>query len=285
MRLRFWGVRGSIPVPGTETSRYGGNTSCLEIYGEGLPSLVLDCGTGARRLGPAVLQRPERELFMVFTHFHMDHLFGFPFFAPIYAPSFDINVTAPAFHPEGAKDRVSRYLNGIFHPVRSSEVPARIVYDAIRPRRPFQRGPYLLEAIALNHPGGSCGYRVEHNGRVVVYVTDTAPLSRPGEGMSGGMRPTGRELHMLDLFRGADAVVFDTMFTVSEYLEKMTWGHSFPEYAVALCREAGVKRLYLFHHAPDASDDQLDALGAAWAHHVDPVVIVAREGMDISFEG
>lgn len=285
MKLRFWGVRGSIPVPGLETSRYGGNTSCLELSAPGVGSLVLDCGTGARRLGPEILRRQARDLYMVFTHFHMDHLFGFPFFAPIFAPSFDINVTAPAFHPDGAKDRVSRYLNGIFHPVRSGEVPARITYDAIRPRRPFQRGPWLLEAVALNHPGGACGYRVELEGRAMVYVTDTAPLSRPGEGMAGGQRPNGRELHLLDLFRGADAVVFDTMFSLPEYLEKMTWGHSYPEYAVALCREAGVKQLFLFHHAPDATDDDLDALAATWAEHREPLVSLAREGMEVTFEG
>ena len=283
MKLRFWGVRGSIPVPGLETSRYGGNTSCLEVTAPGASPLVMDCGTGARRLGPALLGRPERELHLMFTHFHMDHLFGFPFFAPIFAPSFEIQVTAPAFHPDGAKDRISRYLNGIFHPVRISEVPARIQFDAIRPGRSFQRGPWTLTAIALNHPGGSCGYRIELNKRAIVYITDTAPLSRPGEGMAGGQRPNGRETQLLDLFRDADAVVFDTMFTRTEYLEKMTWGHSYPEYAVALCREAGVKRLFLFHHAPDATDDDLDRLAEYWAPHVNPLVELAREGAEFDF--
>jgi len=281
VRFRFWGVRGSIPVPGSETSRYGGNTSCLEVNAPGAPPLVLDCGTGARRLGPLLLQRPERELHLLFTHFHMDHLFGFPFFAPIFAPSFDINVTAPAFHADGARDRISRYLNGIFHPVRIAEVPARMQFEAIRPGRPFERGPWAITAIGLNHPGGACGYRIELGRRSLVYITDTAPLSRPGEGMAGGQRPNGREAQMLALFANADAVVFDTMFTLSDYLEKMTWGHSYPEYAVALCREAGAKRLFLFHHAPDASDDDLDRLAETWAPHVNPLVELAREGDEI----
>jgi phosphoribosyl 1,2-cyclic phosphodiesterase len=281
MNVTFWGVRGSIPVPGAHTSRYGGNTSCIEVAVPGQASLVLDCGTGARGLGVSLLRRPERELHVLFTHFHMDHLFGFPFFAPIFAPSFSISVTAPAFHPDGPKDRIGRYLNGVFHPVRIPEVAARLEFDAVRPNESFTRGPYAVRGFALNHPGGACAYRVEHAGRAVVYVTDTAPLSRPGEGLCGGGEPTGREAQFIELLRGADLVIFDTMFTYEEYLERMTWGHAYPEYALAVCRAADVKSLYLFHHAPDASDDSLDALAERWSDHVGPRVRLAREGLTI----
>lgn len=285
MKLTFWGVRGSIPVPGPSTAGYGGNTSCVEISEVGQPSLVLDCGTGARLLGRELLTRPDRSLHLIFTHFHMDHLIGFPFFPPIYAPSFEISVTAPDFRPEGAKERVARYLNGLFHPVRLAEVPARLSFHGIRPGAPFTRGPWEVRAFSLNHPGGSCAYRVDRNGRSVVYITDTAPLSRPGEGLAGGGPPNGREMQLIDLIRGADAVVFDTMFMLSEYLEKMTWGHSYPEYAVALCREAEVGTLYLFHHAPDASDADLDAIRDHWAEHTHPRVRLAREGLEVNLEG
>ncbi|MFZ5481077.1 MAG: MBL fold metallo-hydrolase [Myxococcota bacterium] len=285
MKLTFWGVRGSIPVPGPDTARYGGNTSCVEVHAAGLPSLVMDCGTGARALGQQLLRRPERELHLLFTHFHMDHLFGFPFFAPIFAPSYSLTVSAPAFHPDGARDRIGRYLNGVFHPVRIPEIPARLEFDAIRPGQPFQRGPWSVRGFALNHPGGSCAYRVELGKRAIVYVTDTAPLSRPGDGLAGGGPPNGRERQFLDLLKEADAVVFDTMFRHEEYLEKMTWGHSYPEYAASLCREAGVKTLYLFHHAPDASDADLDALAEQWASHAEPHVRLAREGLVVDLEG
>ena len=285
MRVRFWGVRGSVPVPGTDTVRYGGNTACVEVSAPGLPPVVLDCGTGARGLGPALLERPERQLYLLFTHFHLDHVFGFPFFAPIYAPSFAITIIAPAFHPEGARDRLARYLNGIFHPVRLTEVPAKMTYESIRPGRPFHCGPWTAEAVTLNHPGGACAYRISDGRNAVVYVTDTAPLAHPGEGTCGGAGPNGREVQLIELFRGADAVIFDTMFTYQEYLEKMAWGHAYPEYAVGLCREAGVKQLFLFHHAPDASDDDLDALATFWSSHTDPVVTLAKEGMDVILEG
>lgn len=285
MNVTFWGVRGSIPVPGPQTAGYGGNTSCVEVHAPGLPSVVIDCGTGARALGPVLLKRPERELHLLFSHFHMDHLFGFPFFAPVFAPSFSITVTAAAFDPHDARDRIARYLNGVFHPVRLSEVPARVEFLAVRPGQPFSRGPWELSSCMLNHPGGALAYRVQHGGRSVVYVSDTAPLSRPGEGLAGGGPPNAREKQLVALLQGADAVVFDTMFTLPEYLEKMTWGHAYPEYAVALCREAGVGTLWLFHHAPDASDTDLDALAERWAQHENPRVRLAREGLTVNLEG
>lgn len=285
MRLRFWGVRGSIPVPGAETSRYGGNTSCVEIFEDGCPTLVFDCGTGARPLGRELVGRPERAVHVVFTHFHMDHLFGFPFFAPLYTPAFAVSVTAPMFTGDATRERVSRYLNGVFHPLRLADIPAELEFLAVRPREPFQRGPYAIRSETLNHPGGSYGYRVEKGGKVVCYVTDTAPLTRPGEGLAGGGKPTARERQLVELLRGADAVVFDTMFTHEAYLERMTWGHAYPEYAVALCVAADVRTLYLFHHAPEATDDELDALAERWASATHPTVKVAREGEIVDLEG
>lgn len=285
MTVRLWGVRGSFPVPGTDTAKYGGNTSCIEVTAEGLPTVVFDCGTGARKLGPTLFARTQRELHIVFTHFHMDHLFGFPFFAPVFAPSFEITVTAPAFNPDGTRDRIARFLNGIFHPVRMSEVPAKVQFAAVRPGNSFSCGPWHLKAAALNHPGGSCAYRIERNGHSLVYITDTAPLSRPGEGLAAGLEPIGRELQLVELCQGADLVIFDTMFSLDEYLEKMTWGHSYPEYAYALCKTAGVKKLLLFHHAPDASDSDLDALAERWAPALEPEVALAREGMEIVLGG
>ena len=290
MKVRFWGVRGSIPVPGASTVRYGGNTSCVEVWAEGAPSLVMDCGTGARLLGRRLLARGERRLHLLFTHFHLDHLFGFPFFAPLFTPGFEITVTAPTFSPETTRDRVSRYLNGILHPLRLYDVPAKIAFDAIRPGVEVELAPYTVRAISLNHPGGACGYRVEQvdaEGRrwTVVYITDTAPLSRPGEGVAGGGEPNAREQLLIEGLRGADMVIFDTMFSHHEYLEKMTWGHSYPEYAVGLCERAGVRTLYLFHHAPDASDEELDQLAARWEAYTPLRVRVAREGVDVDLEG
>jgi phosphoribosyl 1,2-cyclic phosphodiesterase len=286
VKLRFWGVRGSIPVPGVSTGGYGGNTSCVEVQADGEPVLVMDCGTGARRLGVDVLGRPERELHVLFTHFHMDHLFGFPFFAPIFAPSFKISVSAPGFSPEGTRERIAHYLNGVYHPLRIPEVAARLEFDHLRPGKPFERANYAITGLQLNHPGGSCGYVVEHGGRKVAYLTDTSPMSRPGEHLAGGGKPNSREAAVCRALKDADAVVFDTMFTQGEYLEKMTWGHSYPEYAVNLCKAADVKTLWLFHHAPDASDADLDQLAERWSRGVEGMnVRVAKEELAVDLEG
>jgi phosphoribosyl 1,2-cyclic phosphodiesterase len=284
--VRFWGVRGSIAVPGPATARYGGNTSCVEVQLPDQPPVVLDAGTGARALGNDLLRRPERELLLLFTHFHLDHLFGFPFFAPIFAPSFRISVGAPAFSPEATRDRLGRYLNGVLHPLRMAELPTPLNYMAVRPGRPVEFGPYHIMPVQLNHPGGAYGYVVQGGGRKFAHLTDTSPLSRPGEGLAGGQRPNGREAALCAALRGADLVSVDTMFSQDEYLEKMTWGHGYPEYAAAICREAGVRRLALFHHAPDATDDDLDRLGNEWADKGgDLSVFVAREGVSLRLGG
>ncbi len=284
--MRFWGVRGSIAVPGAATQQYGGNTSCVEIQVPGHGPVVIDAGTGIRVLGHELFSRPEREVSLLFTHFHLDHVFGFPFFAPLFAPSFRVQVCAPTFSPEATRDRLGRYLNGVLHPLRVHELPAPMDYACCRPGRTFERGPYTITPVQLNHPGGACGYVIEAGGRKVAHLTDTSPLSRPGEGLSGGGRPTGRESNVINAIRGADFVSIDTMFSEDEYLEKMTWGHGYPEYAAALCREAEVKCLGLFHHAPDAADDDLDRLAAHWSGGFHGMrVVVAREGGDVDLSG
>ncbi len=284
VKVRFWGVRGSIPVPGTSTARWGGNSSCVEVSHKGAV-LVLDCGTGARALGVDLFRRQVRELDLIFTHFHMDHLFGFPFFGPLYAPNFQVRISAPSFSPEEVRNRLARYANGIYHPVRIREMPAEVSFHSIKPNTPFDRGPFHITAVRLNHPGGSVGYRIKCKDRVVVYVTDTAPLAAPGEGAAAGERPSVLEQHLLDAMHRADVVIFDTMFNFDEYLEKMSWGHSYPEYAVALCKVAKVNHLVLFHHAPDASDEDLDGLASTWAEHSEPRVTLAAEGGVVDLEG
>lgn len=285
MKVRFWGVRGSIPVPGAHTSGYGGNSSCIEVIADDGPPLVLDCGTGARPLGRDLLQRHIPRVEVLFTHFHMDHLFGFPFFGPIYSPNCEVTVCVPAYSGVDAQSKLGRYLNGIYHPIRIRDVAAQIHFEGVRPGRPFERGPYRIQGVALNHPGGSCGYRIECEGQVVVYLTDTAPLSRPDCGMSADKSPPPPEARVLRAMKEADLLIMDTMFSFDEYLEKMTWGHAYPEYAVKMAKAAGVKKVALFHHAPDATDEELDVLGASWAHHKSPGVFLAREGLVVDLSG
>lgn len=283
--MTFWGVRGSIPTPGEDTSRWGGNSSCLEVRAPGEAPLVFDQGTGARKLGFKLVGEPGRELDLLFTHFHMDHVFGFPFFIPIYTPGYQVRVTIPAYSVDEAREKLSRYLNGVYHPTRLRDLPAQLSFEAIRPGRPFQRGGFDIEGVQLNHPGGAVGYRVTHQGRSMAYITDTSPFVGPGEGLLAGQAPPPREAAMVRFLQGVDLVVYDTMYELDEYLEKMTWGHSYPEYAAALCKAACVRQLVLFHHSPADDDDVLDRRAEHWAQEEDLLVTLAREGETLMVEG
>ncbi len=249
------------------------------------PPLVLDCGTGARGLGFKLVAEHHRELDLLFTHLHMDHVFGFPFFVPIYTPGYQVRVGVPAFSDDEAREKLARYLNGVYHPTRIRELPAEVRFRALRSGRTIQAGRFVVEPISLTHPGGSLGYRIEAAGVRVGYITDTAPFVPPGEGVMAGKAPPRAEQRIIDFLRGCDLVVYDTMYTRAEYLEKMTWGHSYPEYAVSLCEAAAVQHLVLFHHLPDATDADLDERQEQWARHTPLRVTLAREGDTLDLGG
>ena len=277
MKCIFRGVRGSIPVAGPKTAKYGGNSSCIELRAKEGPPLILDCGTGVRSSGMELLGERVDHVEVLFTHFHMDHLFGFPFFGPLYSPSCSVNVRVPASSGIDAQNKLSRYLNGIYHPLRIRDIPANLSFEGLSPEQAFELGPYKIQTITLNHPGGSCGYRVDADGSSILYLTDTAPMTTPDKGITADKSPPELERKLLNAMEEADVVIMDTMFSFEEYLERMTWGHAYPEYAVKLCELSGVKKLYLFHHAPDASDAMLDELGEYWKSYDGLDVRLARE--------
>jgi phosphoribosyl 1,2-cyclic phosphodiesterase len=288
VKLTFWGVRGSIPSPGPSTVRYGGNSSCVSIAAPGAPTLVFDGGTGARALGGSLVAQAEsddgdiRDVVLLFTHLHADHVLGFPFFAPIFAPGWRVRVGLPATDVAEVQERLGRFMNGVLHPLRLAELGRHLEYLAVQPGSPWNVGPWRVEGIRLAHPGGSVGYKVIGATASVAYLTDSQPLAPPGAGVAAGLEPTSAEARLIASITGLDVVIFDTMYEYDEYLTKMEYGHAYPEYAQALCAAAGVKVLYLFHHAPDASDDVLDARAARFAGATGPEVRVAREGETIS---
>lgn len=285
VKTTFWGVRGSIPVPGVDASRWGGNSSCVEICAPGASPLVLDLGSGCRNLGKSLLSRCDGQFDILLTHFHLDHVLGFPFFPAIFAPSFQIGVHVPVIFGSRPEEYFSWFLNSVFHPLRLPQIPARLDFSSVQQNRPFQLGQYTVMASPLVHPGGAYGYRIEHGGHSIAYITDTAPFALPGEGVAAGHLPTGSERKLLNLIQGVDLIIFDTMFTFDEYLERMDWGHSYPEYAVAIARAAEARQLVMFHHAPDATDDFMDELAARWSGNQGPQVVVAREGGSVDLEG
>ena len=242
-------------------------------------------GTGARLLGKSLRAEGVDKVYVAMTHTHMDHMMGLPYFDPIFDPECRVHLGLPADSSDEARARVGKYLNGIFHPLSLEDLGSNLKFYGVPAGDTVQVGPYSLSSIRLVHPGGTLGYRVQVGERSVCYLTDTGPLAHPGQGLVAGEEPTKLETELLAFVAGADLMIMDTCFDQDEYHKHLSWGHAYPEYAVAVGAAAQVKEVVLFHHNPDASDDALDALGEKWAAHRTPTVSLAKEGRVVSLEG
>lgn len=270
MRVRFWGVRGSIACPGPSTTRYGGNTPCIEVRcGEHV--LIFDAGTGLRPLGIELLEDKKiRNVDIFITHCHLDHVVGLPFFAPLFHEGYRVRVWAGDLNPSNSIERVMRMLmSSPLFPVQIEIFKAAIEFhdftsgDVLRPHENV-----LLRTAALDHPDGCNGYRLEYGGRTFALVSDT-------EGFPGRC-----DNDLVSLSNRADLMVYDATFTEDEIVSRLGWGHSTWSRGVRLAEKAGVKHLCLFHHDPSHDDDFMDRL-AAEANDARAGTITAREGQTI----
>ena len=263
--VRFWGVRGSIACPGPRTARYGGNTSSLEVRcGEKL--LLFDAGTGMRYLGRA-LDGVRVDADIYFTHTHFDHVCGLPFFGPLFQPQNRFRLWAG--HLSGAmtlKRVLAEFMMSPLFPVPPEVFRSSIEYRDFHAGETLPNGDIVVKTATLNHPDGATGYRVEYEGRSLCYVTDTEHV------------PGSLDRNVLGLIQGADLVVYDCMYTDDEYRRYVGWGHSTWQEGVRLCREAGVKRMAVFHHDPEHDDEMLDGIGREVAAAL-PGSVVAYEGL------
>ncbi|HEY0191570.1 MAG TPA: MBL fold metallo-hydrolase [Kofleriaceae bacterium] len=305
MKVRFWGVRGSIPVPGRATSRYGGNTSCVEIRPRGDAPIIIDAGTGLRRLGKALMEESfgdgRGRASILISHTHWDHVQGLPFFSPLYRPGNQIEIFAR--HRDMHLEAVFSQQHGApYFPVPLSAMQADMQFHAIREDATLQLGRARVTSTRLNHPWTALAYRVEVDGAVVVYCADTAPFTDLLLGEEFVTRPPSLDRPLppdiaaelakmragvVHLARGADLLIYDTQFTHAEYLARPHWGHSHPDDAIAIAREAGARRLCLFHHAPLRSDDDNDKIlattrGAVEASGDRFEVLSAFEGLELT---
>ncbi len=274
IRVTFWGVRGSIPSPGALTARYGGNTACVAIDLGAETTLVLDAGTGIRALGKALLDR-DADLFVLLSHSHWDHIQGFPFFAPIYQPHRRIYVF-PTPQGHTLLCTLLEQMDGPHFPVTSDRLPSETECITDEPMRFLHDQGLCLSRIPTNHPGGGSGYRIEHDGRSVVYLSDNE-LYPP--------YPKATEFEAFARFcRHADVLIHDAQYLDRDLPQKQGWGHSLVSQACELAVAAEVSHLILFHHDPERSDCELDVIQAdarAWfsAKKSSVTCTVAFEGL------
>jgi len=275
VKVTFWGTRGSIATPGPETTRYGGDTSCVSIEGtDPAHLLVLDAGSGIRRLGLAVPPTVTR-IDLLLSHLHLDHIVGLGFFAPLFRPNLTITIWGPpALTP--LVDRLGRYLSPPLFPVRLRDLPSSYELREV-PAGPFDVGSFRITAEAVIHPDPAVGFRVVENGRCLAYLPDHEPALGP-EFPSDPEWTSGA-----GVAAGADLLIHDAQYTATEYPERVGWGHSSVDDAVAFADLVGAHRLALFHHDPSRSDAEVDRLleRARAARRVGDAV-AASEGLPIS---
>jgi len=252
MRVCLWGTRGSIASAGPDTVAYGGNTACAEIEGRDGTIVILDAGTGIRRVGDTYKQ--PRRLDILLTHLHMDHIQGLGFFGPLFRDDFEVHVWGPPSTTQDLRTRLTRYLSPPLFPVRLRDVNAKLeLHDA--PLEPFEVGGLTIDADFVIHPGQTIGYRVSDGTATVTYLPDHEP-ALGNNGASADAEWTSG----YDLAAKADILIHDAQYTPEEYETRVGWGHSRVSDAVELARQAGAKRLVTFHHDPAHDDQELDGM-------------------------
>jgi phosphoribosyl 1,2-cyclic phosphodiesterase len=253
VKVSLWGTRGSLPSFGPENLRFGGNTSCVAVEGADGTMLVLDAGTGIRRLGHDLGHRFHR-IDVLLTHLHMDHLQGLGFFGPLFESDLEVHVWGPARLEESLNARLARYLSPPLFPLRLREIPAHLHCHTV-PRGTFTIGGLVITTDLVCHPGLTVGYRIREGDRVLTYLPDHEPaLGEPS--FPGDPQWTSGYA----LAQGADLLLHDSQYSPAQYRERAGWGHSAIDDALKFASLAGVRRLVTFHHDPGNDDDTIDRL-------------------------
>jgi phosphoribosyl 1,2-cyclic phosphodiesterase len=252
MIIRCWGARGSIPVSGEEYLRYGGDTTCIEIRSSRDEILIFDAGTGIRRLGRKLYEEGRLDFSLLFTHTHWDHVMGLPFFRPVFSSRATIDLHGCAFLYDDLPGRLNKLMSPPFFPLAYGELPAQMEYmEACR--ESYQVRGLKITPAPLSHPNNGQGYRIEEQGRSMVFLTDNE-LTYPHE---GGLDFQG----YVEFARGADLLIHDAEFTRREYEDfSRGWGHSHWESALDLAVEAGVRRFGIYHHNQNRTDPEVDEI-------------------------
>jgi len=279
MRLRFWGVRGSIPTPGESTVRYGGNTPCTEIRLGNDELIILDAGTGIRKLGDQLMARGQSvHATVLITHPHWDHIQGFPFFKPAFVSGNTLVIVGTERPEKKLSEIVSDQMNRIYFPVQLNELKATLTFRPVKDEQNLDVYGAKVRTMYVNHPGFTVAYRIEFNGKTLVYISDNEPYDRGAaaslENFEDLVKDKFEETNgdpnqrVFEFCRDADLLIHDATYTPEEYVDRVGWGHSHYLFALRVAAEAGVRKLCLFHHDPNHSDNDVDKIVKACRNEI-----------------
>jgi phosphoribosyl 1,2-cyclic phosphodiesterase len=255
--VHLWGTRGSVAAPGSDTARYGGNTACVEVRGPQGTVLVLDAGTGIRPLG-RTLGSDVRRVHILLTHFHMDHIQGLGFFAPLYDPAVETHLWGPSSTTLELRARLMRYLSPPLFPVHLRDLPRLVLHEV--PTGVFEVGEFRVHSDRICHPGFTVGYRIAARGRALTYLSDHEPALGVPRFPSHPDWTSGYALA-----RDVDLLIHDAQYSLAEYPRHVGWGHCALEHALAFAGFVRAQHLVTFHHDPAHDDDAIDRLTAGAA--------------------
>jgi len=267
MKAKFWGTRGSLPAPGPDTVKYGGNTTCIEVRTDDGDLVILDAGTGIRPLGLELARSMPVSCSIFISHTHWDHIHGLPFFVPLFVPGNEITIY-------GATDPVSmKTIKEIFaeqmeyrhFPVRSTELKSNIQYGNLKEGQTIEIGSAKLKTIVMNHTVLTFGSKIEHNGKSLFFSGDHEPFFNiypADDKYYDDYEKLIQEKHkgIIDFIKGVDALILDSQYTDEEYPLKKGWGHSTFDRCVDMAKEAQVKNVYLTHHEMTRTDKEMDQI-------------------------
>ena len=253
LEIKFWGTRGSIPSPGKNTVKYGGNTTCVELILNDNTLVIFDAGTGIKNLGQKIIKNGNpKKMRIFFTHSHWDHIQGFPLFTPAYYDDMEIQIYACEPIANYLKDILTQQMDSRFFPVKFDELKAKIIFKKIT-KKNFQLNDATVSYIKNNHPGTAFGFKVMEADKKIVFITDNELYANGGNSVT-------HWYEFVDFCKDADLLIHDAHYLPDEMIETAGWGHSSYQQALNLGIEANVKHLIFFHHEPDRTDDQIESI-------------------------
>lgn len=261
MKIKFWGTRGSIPVPGKNTLKYGGNTPCVEVYNGGEEILIIDAGSGIRELGDEIIKNSKiKKINILISHFHWDHIQGLPFFTPIYSKDYEINFYSSRKRIIPNENIFDVLMQPLFFPVTKKVLRANIIFNAIKEGQDFELDNLKISTSKTHHSLGTVSYKLSDEKTNFVYMTDSE-IYYEAENEEPSLELINKyNQDIIEFCRDCDYLVHDSMYTLKDFKEKISWGHSNNISAALLAEASGVENLFLFHYEPKYTDAVIDKM-------------------------